>query len=139
MINTTIPLSAINAMGKNTLLEQLGIVITEIGTDFITGTMPVDQRTHQPLGLLHGGASAALIETLGSMGSSLIVDRNTASVVGIEINANHVSGARSGIVTGTAKLVHGGKTTHLWQVDIHDENKKLVCTGRLTILVVQKK
>ena len=139
MINTNVPLTAINAMSKNTLLEQLGIIITAVGTDHITGTMPVDQRTHQPMGLLHGGASAALIESLGSMGSSLIADMQKFSIVGIEINANHVSGARSGIVTGTARIVHCGKTTHLWQVDIHDENKKLICTGRLTVLVVPKK
>ena len=139
MINTSIPLSAINAISKNTLLEQLGIVITDVQSHSITGTMPVDQRTHQPMGLLHGGASAALIESLGSMGSSLIVDMKQFSVVGIEINANHTGGARSGMVTGTAKLVHGGKTTHVWQCDLFNDDKKLICTGRLTVLIVPKK
>ena len=138
MINKNTPLSAVNALSKNTMLEQLGIVITELGDDFIVGTMPVDHRTHQPMGLLHGGASAALIESLGSLGSALSVDRNLFTIVGVEVNANHIRGVKSGIVTATAKLVHGGKTTHVWQADIKDESGKLVCTGRLTVLIVSK-
>ena len=138
MINKNIPLSAVNALSKNTMLEQLGIVITELGDDFIVGTMPVDHRTHQPMGLLHAGASAALIESLGSLGSALSVDRNSYSIVGVEINANHIRGVKSGIITATAKLVHWGKTTHVWQADIKNEEGKLICTGRLTVLIVAK-
>ena len=138
MLNKAATLEIANKMGKNTMLEHLGIVITELGENYLKGTMPVDHRTHQPVGLLHGGASAVLIETLGSMGSSMLVDLSKNGVVGIEINANHIRGVKSGIVTGHAQLVHGGKTTHVWQVDITDEQQKLVCTGRLTVLVVPK-
>lgn len=139
MINKNIPLTAVNAMSKNTMLEQLGIEIIELGDDFIKGTMPVDQRTHQPMGLLHGGASAALIESLGSLGSALSIDTAQFSIVGIEINANHIRGVKSGTVTATAKLAHGGRTTHVWQTDIVNEENKLVCMGRLTVLIVPKK
>jgi len=135
-INKNIPLEAVNGMCKNTMLKVLGIEITEIGEDYLKATMPVDSRTHQPMGLLHGGASAALIESLGSIGSSLMVDLTKFSIVGIEINANHVRGVKSGFVNAKAKIIHPGKTTHIWQVDIFNEEKKLVCTGRLTVLVV---
>lgn len=118
------------------MLETLGIVITAIHPDSIEGTMPVDHRTHQPAGLLHGGASAALIESLGSIGSSLIVDLKEFSIVGVEVNANHLRALREGIVTGKAKIVHSGKKTHVWQVEITDDKDRLVCTGRLTVLVV---
>ena len=138
MINPNTPLDIINAYRKNTLLEQLDIHITNLGEDFIEGTMPVNNRTHQPAGLLHGGASAALIESLGSIGSTLLVDMSTHSIVGLEINANHVRGVKSGMVTGRAKIVHAGRKTHLWQVDIKNEEGKLVCTGRLTVIVVEK-
>lgn len=131
-------LKQINQMSTNTMVEQLGIEITNVGDDFIEGTMPVDHRTHQPMGLLHGGASAALIESLGSIGSSLKVDLKTESIVGIEINANHIRGVKSGVVTAIAKLVHQGRTTHVWQAEIFNEEKKLVCTGRLTVLIVKK-
>lgn len=139
MIDPNIPLDAINSFSKNTLLEQLDIKVTKIGTDFLEGTMPVDNRTHQPAGLLHGGASAALIESLGSIGSTLLVDMEKYNIVGLEINANHVRGVRSGIVTGRAQVVHAGKKTHIWQVDIKDEDEKLVCTGRLTVVVIEKR
>ena len=139
MIDKNISLAAVNAMSKNTMLEQIGIVITELGDDFISGTMPVDQRTHQPMGLLHGGASAALIESLGSLGSALSIDTNQFSIVGIEVNANHIRGVKSGTVTATALLVHGGRTTHVWQAEIVNDENKLVCTGRLTVLIVPKK
>ncbi len=139
MINPNIPLDIINNFSQNTLLEQLDIRVTKLGEDFIEGTMPVDKRTHQPAGLLHGGASAALIESLGSIGSTLLVDMATHNIVGLEINANHVRGVKSGVVTGRAKIVHAGRKTHLWQVDITNEEGKLVCTGRLTVIVVEKK
>ncbi len=118
------------------MLEVLGIEITALTKDSIEGTMPVDHRTHQPVGLLHGGASATLIESLGSVGSSLIVDLEKFYVVGVEVNANHLRGLKSGVVTGLAKIVHCGKKSHVWQVDITDEKNKLVCTGRLTVMIV---
>lgn len=138
MIPSSISTDQVNAMSKNTMLEYLDIHVTELGSNYLVGTMPVDHRTHQPLGLLHGGASAVLIESLGSIGSSLIVDLSKNGIVGIEINANHIRGVKSGIVTGRAELIHGGKSTHIWQVNITDENEKLVCTGRLTVMVVSK-
>ena len=139
MINKNTPLHVVNAFSKNTMLEHLGIQIVELGDDFICATMPVDNRTHQPMGLLHGGASAVLIESLGSLGSSLIIDLQTEGLVGIEVNANHIRSVKNGIVTGKAKIVHCGRKTHVWQVDILDEDQKLVCTGRLTVMVIKNK
>ena len=116
------------------------MVITELGEDYIVGQMPVDHRTHQPLGMLHGGASVALIESLGSIGSSLIIDMEVEFPVGIEVNANHVGVARSGMVEAKAKIVHGGKRTHVWNVDVRTvDSNRLICTGRLTVMIVKKK
>lgn len=135
-----VPLELINSMNKNTLMEVLGIECIEIGDDFVKSRMPVDARTHQPMGLLHGGASAALIESIGSMGSVLLIDVEKEVPVGLDINANHLGGVRSGHVIATGKIVHAGKRTHVWQVDIHEEeSKRLVCTGRLTVMIVAKK
>lgn len=134
---TQVPLELINSMNKNTLMEQLGIECIELGDDYVISRMPVDQRTHQPMGLLHGGASAALIESIGSMGSTLLLDITKQHPVGIEINANHVGGIRSGHVIAKGKIVHAGKKTHLWQVDITEEGTdKLVCSGRLTVMII---
>lgn len=135
-----VDLSIVNSFNKNTLMEVVGIECIEIGDDYIVSTMPVDHRTHQSLGLLHGGASAALIESIGSMGSALMLDTTKEVPVGIEINANHIGGVRSGMVKAIGKIVHAGKRTHLWQVDVFDmETEKLVCTGRLTIMIVPTK
>lgn len=134
-----LPIEIINGWSRNTLMQALAIECVEIGSDYLVARMPVDARTHQPMGLLHGGASMALIESIGSMGSSLLLDLDREQPVGVEINANHVRAVTQGYVRGTGKLVHGGKRTHLWQVDIHDEaTGKLVCTGRLTVMVVPK-
>jgi 1,4-dihydroxy-2-naphthoyl-CoA hydrolase len=134
-----VDLATINAFNKNTLMEVLGIECIEIGDDYIISTMPVDRRTHQPMGLLHGGASAALIESIGSMGSTLLIDLTKEAPVGIEINANHIGAVKSGMVKAIGKIVHAGKRTHLWQVDIFDmETEKLICTGRLTIMIVPR-
>ncbi|MDP4683566.1 MAG: hotdog fold thioesterase [Crocinitomicaceae bacterium] len=134
-----VSLEEINAFNRNTLMEVLDIKCIEIGPDYIVSTMPVDHRTHQPMGLLHGGASAALIESIGSMGSTLLLDLEKEYPVGLEVNANHVGGIKSGSVKAIGKIVHAGKRTHLWQVDIFDElTSKLICTGRLTIMVVQR-
>ena len=120
-------------------MEQLGIECIGLGEDFVVARMPVDHRTHQPMGLLHGGASAALIESIGSMGSTLLLDLEKEAPVGVEINANHLGSVRSGFVKAIGKIIHAGKRTHVWQVDITDETTgKLVCTGRLTIMVVPK-
>ena len=134
-----VPLELINSKSNNTLVTTLGIECIEIGENFIVLKMPVDRRTHQPMGILHGGASAALIETVGSMGSTLLIDLEKEVPVGLEINCNHVRSVKSGFVLATGTLVHCGRRTHLWQVDIHEEeSKKLVCTGRLTVMIIEK-
>lgn len=139
MINTSITLEQINSINKNTLMELLSIEFTEVGKDFIKAKMPVDHRTHQPMGLLHGGASAALIESIGSLGSALCINSKTENIVGLEVNANHIKGVREGNVYAFGKLIHEGRSTHLWQVDISNEKGELVCTGRLTVMVIKKK
>jgi 1,4-dihydroxy-2-naphthoyl-CoA hydrolase len=134
-----LPIETVNGWSRNTLMQTLGIECVEIGADYLVARMPVDARTHQPAGLLHGGASMALIESIGSMGSGLLLHGTPDMPVGIEINANHVRAVTSGHVLGKGQLVHAGKRTHLWQVDITDEaSGKLVSTGRLTVMVVPK-
>jgi len=125
-------------LGKNTLGDQLGMEFTEIGEDYIKGTMPVDHRTKQPYGLLHGGASVALAETLGSIGSALVVDQTKFNCVGLEINANHLRSVRDGFVTGIARPIHLGASTHVWDIRITDQRDKLVCISRLTVAVIKK-
>ncbi|MBX2949179.1 MAG: PaaI family thioesterase [Crocinitomicaceae bacterium] len=134
-----IPLEMINSFNKNTLMEVLEIECIELGDDYLKSRMPVKASTHQPAGLLHGGASAAVIESIGSMGSVLLIDIEKEVPVGLEINANHIAGVRDGFVIATGKIVHAGKRTHVWQVDIHhEETGKLVCTGRLTVMIVPR-
>jgi 1,4-dihydroxy-2-naphthoyl-CoA hydrolase len=128
----------LNSSRPGTLIEHLGIEFTEIGDDFIRGTMPVDGRTRQPYGLLHGGASVALAETLGSTGAVMCIDSKEYQCVGQEINANHVRAARTGLVTGTARPVHRGGRTQVWSIDIVNEAGKLVCTSRLTVAVIRR-
>jgi 1,4-dihydroxy-2-naphthoyl-CoA hydrolase len=128
----------LNGNRPGTLIENLGILFIEIGDDFVRGTMPVDKRTVQPYGLLHGGASVALAETLGSMGAAMCVDADEYQVVGQEINANHVRAARSGLVTGTARAVHLGGRTHVWSIEIVNDAKKLVCISRITMAVIKR-
>ena len=125
----------LNQLSRGTAMEPLGIVFTEVGADFVRGTMPVDERTRQPYGLLHGGASVLLAETLGSSAGNLCVPEGKVCV-GIEINANHVRAARSGVVTGTARPVHVGGRTQVWEIRIEDEAGELVCISRLTLAVV---
>jgi 1,4-dihydroxy-2-naphthoyl-CoA hydrolase len=131
-------LEELNAGRAGTMLEHLGIEFTEISDDFIRGTMPVDARTRQPYGLLHGGASVALAETLGSTGASMCIDTKEYQCVGQEINANHVRPARTGLVTGTARPVHLGGRTQVWTIDIVNEFRRLVCTSRLTLAIVRR-
>ena len=128
-------LKKINDFNKNTLIEHLGIEFTEFTENTVSAKMPVDKRTHQPMGLLHGGANAVLIESLGSVGSALRVDLTKKIIVGLEVNANHIRGVKSGYVYGKATCIHSGQSTHIWTVDIINENKKLVATGRLTVMV----
>jgi 1,4-dihydroxy-2-naphthoyl-CoA hydrolase len=135
----SVDLKQVNAMNKNTMMEILGIECIEIGTDFVRSRMPVNANTRQPAGLLHGGASAALIESIGSMGSVLLIDLEKEIPVGLEINANHIGGIKDGFVVATGKIVHAGKRTHVWQVDIHEEGTdRLICTGRLTVMIVPR-
>ena len=134
-----VELDLLNSMSKNTLMEVLEMKCIEVGDDYLKIRMPVSNNSKQPLGLLHGGASAALIESIGSMGSVLLIDLEKEVPVGLEINANHISGVSEGNVIATGKIVHSGKRTHVWQVDInHEETGKLVCTGRLTVMIIAK-
>jgi 1,4-dihydroxy-2-naphthoyl-CoA hydrolase len=129
-------LDRVNAWSANTMMETLGIRITAIGDDWLQGTMPVDHRTHQPYGLLHGGASVALAETLGSTAAMLTLDPDKELAVGLDINANHIRGVRSGIVTGTARMLHIGRTTQVWEIRIESEDGALVCISRITMAVI---
>ena len=128
----------IQARTANTMMAHLGIAITEVGEDFVRGTMPVDARTHQPFGLLHGGASVALAETLGSFGAMMTVDETTHFCVGQEINANHLRGVKDGVVTGTARPIHMGGTSQVWAVEIRNAKDQLVCISRLTLAIRPK-
>ncbi|HZY33733.1 MAG TPA: hotdog fold thioesterase [Rhodanobacter sp.] len=129
-------LARLNGWSANTMMEALGIRITAVGDDWLAGSMPVDSRTHQPYGLLHGGASVALAETLGSTAAMLTLDPEKELAVGLDINANHVRGVRSGTVTGTAKALHIGRTTQVWEIRIENEEGALVCISRITMAVI---
>ena len=125
-------------LGKNTMGEHIGLEFTELGTDFMKASMPVDARTKQPYGLLHGGASCVLAETLGSVASAMVIDPEKFICVGLEINANHIRGVREGRVTGIVTPLHLGATTHVWDIKIHDEREKLVCVSRLTVAILKR-
>lgn len=134
----SINLERLNATSKNTLIDHLNIVYSAVGDDYIEATMPVCHFTHQPLGMLHGGASVVLAETLGSVAANFCVDEN-AYCVGLDINANHVRSMREGQVTGRATPIHLGISTQVWQINMVDERERLVCTSRLTIAVKRKR
>lgn len=127
---------ALNAFSKNTIAELLDIRFSEVGPDYLKATMPVDHRTHQPYGMLHGGASVVLAETIGSVASVLVVDHSRHKCVGMEVNANHLRPVRSGLVTATCTPLHMGSTTHVWDIKIHDDRNRLVCVARLTVAVL---
>ncbi len=129
-------LELLNSWSENTILEVLGIKISGIGEDHLEATMPVDARTHQPYGILHGGASVVLAETLGSIGALLLIDPTKFRCVGLEINANHIKAVRSGIVIGRANPIHAGRSTQVWQIEIKTETGDLVCISRITMAVV---
>ena len=134
-----VDLDSLNRIMDNTLCEVTGMRITAVHEDALEGTMPVDSRTHQPLGLLHGGASVALAESLGSMASNLAVDDEHFYCVGQEINANHLRAVRSGCVTGVARPVHLGNSSHVWEIRISTEEGKLCCISRITMAVLRKR
>ena len=124
---------------SNTLLESLGIELSQIGEDFLEGTMPVDKRTKQPFGILHGGASVALAETLGSVAAGMVIDRQKFNAVGLDINANHVRPVSSGTVTGIAKAIFIGRKTHVWEIKISETSSgKLSCVSRITMAILPK-
>ena len=130
-------LADLATMGKGTMGEHIGIEWAAVGEDFLSARMPVDHRTRQPYGLLHGGASVALAETLGSVAAAMVVDHAKFYCVGLEINANHVRSVREGFVTGIAKPLHIGASTHVWEIKIYDERDKLVCVSRLTVAILK--
>ncbi len=128
-----------NKISENTLMRTLDIVYTDAGPDFLTATMPVNPRVHQPMGLLHGGAMVALAESVGSAASLILVNPNKQEVRGIEISANHVRSIREGVVTGTARIVHQGKSVHLWEIRITDERNRLISLCKLTNMILPKR
>jgi 1,4-dihydroxy-2-naphthoyl-CoA hydrolase len=128
----------LNFIVRETLISHVGIEFTEIGDDYLKARMPVDQRTRQPVGILHGGASVVLAETLGSAAATLVIDRNEYHCVGLEINANHIRSVSGGYVTGTARPLHLGRSTQVWEMLIHDEAGNLVCASRMTNAVLKK-
>jgi len=135
---TPATLEDLKERSRNTLMEHLGIEYLEIGEDYVKARMPVDGRTKQTAGILHGGASAALAETLGSIAAGMCVDREREMIVGLEINANHISRVKDGWVTGITRPIHVGKTTQIWEIRINDEQAKLVCISRLTVSNIAK-
>ncbi|MBA2762888.1 MAG: hotdog fold thioesterase [Segetibacter sp.] len=137
--NKNLTLKDIPNWGKNTMSEHLGIKFTEVGEDFLKATMPVDERTRQPYRLLHGGASVALAETLGSIGSALVIDTELYNCVGLEVNANHIRSASEGLVTGIASPIHLGNSTHVWDIKIYDDKERLLCISRLTVAILRKR
>jgi 1,4-dihydroxy-2-naphthoyl-CoA hydrolase len=123
--------------GKGTIAEVIGIEVISIDEGNVKGRMPVDSRTHQPYGMLHGGASVVLAETLGSIGSHFLVKDDGKSAVGVEVNANHVKSIRQGWVYGEAQIVHRGGKLHVWSIEIKNEEGELICTSRLTVMITQ--
>ncbi|MEP6677484.1 MAG: hotdog fold thioesterase [Ferruginibacter sp.] len=136
--NKNLSLSDLQRSGLETMGSYLGMEWTAVGSDHLKMKMPVDERTKQPYGLLHGGASCALAETIGSVASAMVIDREKFICVGLEINANHIRGAREGFVTATCMPLHIGSSTHVWDIRIHDDAEKLICVSRLTVAILKK-
>ena len=134
-----VSLDALNELSAGTIAATLGIEFTEIGQNHLRATMPVDARTRQPYGLLHGGASTTLAETLGSIASAMVIDRETQLCVGISINANHIRSVREGFVHGVATPLHLGSSTHVWEIRIFDDDHNLICASRLTVAILEKR
>ena len=138
MISKNITLNELNSFSKNTLLSHLNIEFTNIGNDYLEAKMPVNHKTTQPMGILHGGATVALAESIGSVGSNMLIDVKTEYAVGLTINANHVVSARDNYVIGKGTIVHKGRTTHVWNIEVRDNNEKLISICRLTVMIVKK-
>jgi 1,4-dihydroxy-2-naphthoyl-CoA hydrolase len=136
--NKELSIAELTSLCDQTIAEVLDLKFIETGSNYIKATMPVDHRTHQPYGLLHGGASCVLAETLGSIASAHVIDPEKFICVGIEINANHIRSVRSGLVTGITTPIHIGASTHVWDIKIYDEREKLVCVSRLTVAILKK-
>lgn len=129
----------LNNLNKNTLMESLGIEYLEVENGYVKARMPVNKKTLQPMGILHGGASLAFAETIGSLGSSLLIDLEKYDVRGTSLTANHVKSVSSGYVYGYAKIIHRGRYTHVWNIDVKNENDDLISSSRLTIMIIEKK
>jgi 1,4-dihydroxy-2-naphthoyl-CoA hydrolase len=139
MIRPDVTIQDLNKLSKGTMAEHLEIEFTEIGSDFIVAKMPVTEKVKQPMGLLHGGASVVLAETLGSVAAYCVIDLEKQHAVGLEINANHIRSVTKGFVFGKATPLHIGKTTQIWEIKITNEQEKLVCVSRITVAVLDKK
>ena len=137
--NKSLTLDNIKDFGKETMANYLGMEWVELGENYLKLSMPVNEKTKQPYGMLHGGASCALAETLGSVASALVIDLDKNICMGLEINANHVRSAREGVVIGHCTALHLGKSTHVWDIKIFDENENLICVSRLTVAILTKK
>jgi 1,4-dihydroxy-2-naphthoyl-CoA hydrolase len=138
MFHKNISIEKINSFSEDTLLAHLQIEFTEIGDHFLTAKMPVNKNNSQPMGILHGGASVALAESIGSVGSNILIDQQKEYAVGLSINANHVGSARNGTVYGKGIIVHKGKSTHVWSIEIKDDLNKLISVSRLTVMIINK-
>ena len=136
-LNKSLSLDQLNAHGKNNMVEHLGIEFTELGDRFMKARMPVDHRTTQVYGILHGGASVSLAETVGSIASAMVIDQEKYFCVGLEINANHIRSVREGFVTAIAEPLHLGNSTHVWDIKLFDVNEKLICVCRLTVAILR--
>lgn len=134
-----VTISKLNSYSENTLLSHLDIEFIDIGSDFLIAKMPVNYKTTQPMGILHGGASVALAESIGSVGSNLLIDSKTEYAVGLSINANHIGSAKKKFVTGKGTLIHMGRSTHIWSIEIIDDDKKLISICRLTVMIIKKR
>lgn len=139
MLDKEVILNRFNKMCENTLMETLAIAFTDVGDDYLVAIMSVNSKVHQPYGLLHGGATVALAESVGSFASAYFVDHNKYTVKGIEISANHLKSIKEGIVTATAKIIHKGRTTHLWEIRVVNEKKELISICKLTNIILEKK
>lgn len=136
--NKQISIDELNQRGRNTMSEFLGIEFTEIGDDFLTATMPVNERTRQPIGILHGGANVVLAETVASTAANAVVDLSKFYCVGLEINANHIRSVKEGIVTAVTKPIHLGRTTQIWEINLFNEEGKKTCISRMTASVLSR-
>jgi 1,4-dihydroxy-2-naphthoyl-CoA hydrolase len=136
--NPSLAVKDLEAFSHDTMINHIGIEFTEVGENFMKAKMPVDNRTRQVYGILHGGASATLAETIGSVASAMVIDTNKFYCVGVEINANHIRSIKHGYVTGIATPIHLGNSTHVWDIRIVDEREKLICISRLTVFILKR-